>query len=262
MPSSDNNSSQAMDLDAQAYGVSSQYWASLSPQTRALYARVAPLPEAKYTIDVSLKGLEGYLASIKADCESIGGSFELCPDFQRGHVWTREQQQGYMEALYRGCAPMRLLMNCPEWTGEKRPGGDIPANTFQCVDGLQRLMAVLQFVRGEYGIFGGLKFAELAATPFDGRRIRMQISIMEISRRADLLSLYIRLNRGGTPHSDAEMARVQQLLAQAAQTAQDGQECEPASQTLPGSPGLPVDPLALAQEDVPAAREDLRFRPA
>lgn len=47
--------------------------------------------------------------------EGLGGSFELNPDFQRGHVWTDSQRTAYAEAFIRK-ATGRILFNCPGWS--------------------------------------------------------------------------------------------------------------------------------------------------
>jgi len=64
---------------------------------------------------------------------------QLNPDFQRGHVWTDEQQVNYIEFLLKGGQSSRVIyFNHPGWmTGFK---GD-----FVCVDGLQRLTAVMRY---------------------------------------------------------------------------------------------------------------------
>ena len=60
------------------------------------------------------KALEDYVENYKLD---------LNPDFQRGHVWTEEQQTAYMEFLLKGGKTSRVIyFNCPyyfDYTPEK-----------------------------------------------------------------------------------------------------------------------------------------------
>ena len=136
--------------------LSEDYWGRLSERHQALYLLVRPQPKTAYSVDVSLNDLESFLGKIAADQQNMGGSFELEPDFQRGHVWTVAQRAAYMEAILRGTAPIRIIFNCPGWLRNGGSGGDIPEQTFQCVDGLQRLTAVRQFLADEFTIFQGL----------------------------------------------------------------------------------------------------------
>lgn len=202
------------------FDLSDSYWSGLSPAHQALYARVRPLPTAAYTSDWMVSGLESTLARLEADQKEIGGSFELVPDFQRGHVWSDAQRAAYIESLIRKTAPALILFNCPGWarpTARSRPGADIADNTFQCIDGLQRLTAVRKFMAGEFSVFGGLFAGDLAKSPFDLGRYRLQMAVYEFDRRADLYQFYLDLNSGGSPHSAEELGRVRQMLMVATQ---------------------------------------------
>lgn len=213
-PSPDPNPAGARPLGPEFFGLSQEYWGRLSPEDRALYQVVRPLGIKDGGTDIALSELPGYLDKIRVDCEKMGGSFELCPDFQRGHVWSDEQRSRYIEAVMRGNAPRRVLMNCPGWLGDGRPGDDIPQMTFQCVDGLQRVTAVQMYAGGELEVFGGRTISDFKGTPFAAQRFRMQMVVMEIGSRRDLLQMYLDLNAGGSVHSPQELQRVRELLAQ------------------------------------------------
>lgn len=199
------------------HGLSAEYWSRLPDAHRELYAIVRPLPAATYEVDVHLARLPVFLDQLKSDVESAGGSFELEPDFQRGHVWTLEQQTRFMESLIRGCAPARILFNCPGWLGAvDGKGGDIALQSLQCIDGLQRLTAMVKFVKGELAVFGGRTASDFDASPFDTARLRIQVAMFEFAQRADLLQFYLDLNAGGTVHSRQELDRVAALRTAAA----------------------------------------------
>jgi hypothetical protein len=189
-----------------------EYWAKLSPEHQALYGIVRPLPTAAYTVDWHIGNLERSLASVESDIVNSNGKFELEPDFQRGHVWTRSQQIAYVEAVVRKTAPTRLLFNCPGWSSSNRAKGDIPENTFQCVDGLQRLTALRKFLAGEFTIFNGQTIASLKGSPFDLSKYCLQMAVYEFDSRAELLRFYIDLNQGGTVHANEEIERIRDLL--------------------------------------------------
>ena len=191
--------------------------ANLPPEHQEMYALIHPLPDAAYTMDSAIASIEKTLATIERDCtDAPTGCFELEPDFQRGHVWTQDQQIAYVEAIFRKTAPNRIMFNCPGWTRESTTAGDINDNEFQCIDGLQRLTACRKFMAGEFTLFGKYKAQDLKGTPFDPRRFTLQFCIYEFNSRADLLNHYLRINSGGSVHTPEELDRVRALLALAA----------------------------------------------
>jgi hypothetical protein len=105
---------------------------------------------ASYHVNYSWRYLENWLADQK-DIEVNKGmaTLNLDPDFQRGHVWTEEQQRRYVEFVLRGGRSARtLLFNCKGWQGSYE-------GPFVLVDGKQRLTAVLKFLHNELPIFDG-----------------------------------------------------------------------------------------------------------
>ena len=101
--------------------------------------------EGRYQVNVAWRYLENTINSYINEME-----LQLNPDFQRGHVWTKEQQIAYVEFVLRGGSSARVIyFNCPNWN--YRYGND---DTLVCVDGLQRLTAALAFLRNEIPAFG------------------------------------------------------------------------------------------------------------
>lgn len=122
-----------------------------------------------------------------------------------------EQRKSYVEALFKSTASTHILFNCPGWLRSNGDDGDIAAHTFQCIDGLQRLTSVRQFVAGDLSVFNGMTADDFKGSPFDLKRYRLKFSVYELSHRAELLQFYLDLN-GGTAHAQSELDRVQQLL--------------------------------------------------
>lgn len=123
---------------------------------------VKPLRTAKWSADYRWDKIEDSLAGLGVDY----GGIELCPDFQRGHVWTKAQQSHYLENCLRGVVSMGGLLiqfNCPTFS-DNMEGCDLPPG-LQCVDGLQRYTAVTEFVKGNVKPFG-LTADELLGTQF------------------------------------------------------------------------------------------------
>lgn len=130
--------------------------------------------------------------------------------FQRDHVWTPEQQSKFVGHLLEGGDVAPLIVN-------RGPDGDW--ETTLMVDGKQRLTACRRWA--ESGI---------PALLYDGRRVWAR-HLDEVSQRhcrlriglefalvdwseEEMLANYIRLNRGGTVHTDQEIRKVQRMLQQ------------------------------------------------
>lgn len=176
----------------------------------ALKAVVCPVREAAYEVDTLW-----HMAQRQFDQLAEGyGAVDMNPDFQRGHVWTQDQQERYIEAAMRGtlASSGRLLQfNCPNWNFEPHDPALPPG--IQCLDGLQRYTAVQRFMAGEIQAFG-LPIETFYGTAFDPKRFRFRIAVFNYRTRAEVLQHYLDLNGGGTPHAPEEIARVKALLAE------------------------------------------------
>lgn len=170
------------------------------------FTRFSDIPQltrwGNYAVDIPLDYLPKQIQNYTDD------GLVMCPDFQRGHVWTEHQQIAYVEYLLRGGLSGRdMFFNCPSWHQT------VPAGTydeFVCVDGLQRTTAILRFVNDELKVFGS-KFSEYT----DSMRMSMQtvrIHVNDLPSRADVLRWYIEMNAGGTPHTKEEISRVKDML--------------------------------------------------
>lgn len=204
-----------MNTEAAKYGYAESSWENLSEFDRQLLREIRPMPRATYSVNHSLARLEQTLEGYEKDTNEMNGTFNLNPDFQRGHVWTREQQVAYVENVFRGIAPMLFKFNAPSFGSIT--GGDIPPGDFVCVDGLQRLTALREFLAGKFKVFGAYDHDSLKGTPFDSRRLNLTcvFEIFTFTHRADLLQFYLDLNSGGTVHAPEEIERVKQLRDQA-----------------------------------------------
>lgn len=184
--------------------------ASKTKRVRLLEQIIRPLPEPAWAADYML----GYLEQALADFEKDWGGCNLTPDFQRGHVWTREQQERFVEALLRDALPVSALLiqfNCPHWQNYNYDG-ELPREV-QCVDGLQRLTAIRKFLAGEIRAFG-LSANALSGTRFDVRRslYRLRFAMHTFQTKAELLQYYLDVNDGGTPHTEEELERVRAMM--------------------------------------------------
>ena len=128
----------------------------------------------------------------------------LNPDFQRGHVWTKKQQIAYVEyKLANGPEANIIYFNCVGWM-------DSFKGPFVCVDGLQRITAVLAFLNNEIKAYGHF------CSDFEDqnylRKIDFIFNVNNLKTREEVLIWYLEMNRQGTPHTKAELNKVKDLL--------------------------------------------------
>ena len=157
---------------------------------------IIQIPSANYRTDMPWSHLEGWL-------NSHGKlTVEMCPDFQRGHVWTDEQSIKYIEYILRGGISGRdIFWNCKGWMRNFE-------GPLQLVDGLQRITAVLKFLRNEIPAFGHL-YTEWEGTLSYDCGFRFHVHNMQ--NQEDVLKWYLDLNEGGVVHTTEELERVREL---------------------------------------------------
>jgi hypothetical protein len=129
---------------------------------------------------------------------------DMNPDFQRGHVWTEQQQIAFVEWFLAGGITGRdFFFNGPKYLN----GGD---TDMICVDGLQRMTALLRFVNNEipaYKVY--LKDFEDKFIPLT---YCLSINVNNLKTRKEVLQWYLQFNGAGTPHTQEELDRVRALL--------------------------------------------------
>lgn len=157
----------------------------------------------------------GQLNNFLDEARKTGG-VDMDPDFQRGHVWKPKNQTLFMEHLLRkGEHGRTIIWNDPSY-GKRVADSDLK-DGLVIVDGKQRMTAVLSFLDDKVPVFGGHVFSQfdrhsrmqvLAPTGL----LRMQMNIVGLQYRRELLQLYIELNEGAVAHDPSEIARVRNLL--------------------------------------------------
>lgn len=155
-------------------------------------------PHSSYHVNVGWSYLEKHIADMMADISLV----HIQPDFQRGYVWTEEQQIAYVEYVLRdGTYGRDLIWNCPSWSG--RYGFD-DTQPIVLVDGQQRLGAVRAFMSDQISVFGHLysqfedKMAPLTGPGFI-------FNVFELQTEREVLDLYLALNTGGSIHTQEDL---------------------------------------------------------
>jgi hypothetical protein len=165
------------------------------------FKELRKFPYIDYTVDVNWTDLEFWL---DRQCSQKGGlsPLELNPDFQRGHVWTQEQQTLYIEfILSGGSSGTNLYFNHPGWRSSYK--GD-----FVLVDGLQRITAVLAFLHNKITAYGSYYKDFIDRLPSEAS---FKINVAKLKTKKDVLEWYLMMNTGGTPHSNEEIERIKKM---------------------------------------------------
>lgn len=177
----------------------------LKPKEGPSFNDIPQFPRAHYEVDISWDYLEAHLKHL-AESHKL----DLEPDFQRAHVWTREQQVAYVEySLMGGEVGRNLTFNHPDWLGTKND----PSHRLEIIDGKQRLEAVRAFLRNEFQAFGNhfLEYIDFPRMTMVGFRFR----VCSLKTREQVLQMYLNINAGGTPHTQAELDKVRNMLKSA-----------------------------------------------
>ena len=161
-------------------------------------------PSGAYQIDVPLTYIPKLLKSYETDF-----GLEMNPDFQRGNVWSDEQQMKYLKFFLRGGRTANIIyFNCPSFGKGETERCDYPQMVL--VDGLQRLTSFLRFLNNEIPVFNTY-YKDFEDAPRDARTM-IKFNINDLQTREEVLRWYIEMNSGGIVHSTEEISRVTRLL--------------------------------------------------
>lgn len=171
--------------------------------------------QANYRINISWKFLEETLMDWEVRHKrSCMLGLDMNPEFQRGHVWTEEQQVAYVEfKLSGGIGSNEILFNCTGWMDDFR-------GPFVLVDGKQRIEAVTRFKRGDIRIFRNLDkrkgkpgfFYHEFSDDFGSLEPCFIFCVNNLESEKDVLKWYLEINTGGTPHTKEEIDKVKKML--------------------------------------------------
>ena len=175
----------------------------LSEFEQELVKLVNPLTAARWQADYRWDNLERAMVELGNDYQGL----ELCPDFQRGHVWQPEQQAHFVENCLRGIVPasgLYLQFNSPSWMDVEDTDSSLPPGLQY---GLQRYTAITEFVKGNVKPFG-LTAEQLKGTQFSANRFHVKVAVHNFTQRYELLNHYVSIfgrdatqRRGNSPRA-------------------------------------------------------------
>lgn len=159
--------------------------------------------EGNYQVEISIARIPDWIATEQKEM-----GLQLNPVFQRGHVWSKEQQIAWLEFFLKGGkSGDTVYFNCPSWHHNVNDG---EYNEYVCVDGLQRLTAICRFINNEIKVFDSY-FKEYDDLIFCNR-YRLKVNINDLKTEKEVLQWYINMNSGGTPHTREEIDKVKKML--------------------------------------------------
>lgn len=192
------------------FGISEKRWNDFSEKEKNFHRNIGFKPAEVASGTVHFRELKSRFDKYKEDAEWSGGAFELSPDFQRGNkIWSKKQKIQYIENLIRGLAPVEFRFNSDNWLNKY----DGKKENIVCIDGLQRISAILDFMEKKISVFEGVSYEDLKKYGYPIGNLNVIIKMYAIESRADLLQYYIMLNAGGTAHSKKEIAKVSEMLS-------------------------------------------------
>lgn len=159
--------------------------------------------EGNYQVEISIARIPDWIATEQKEM-----GLQLNPVFQRGHVWSKEQQIAWLEFFLKGGkSGDTVYFNCPSWHHNVNDG---EYNEYVCVDGLQRLTAICRFINNEIKVFDSY-FKEYDGLIFCNR-YRLKVNVNDLKTEKEVLQWYIDMNSGGTPHTREEIDKVKKML--------------------------------------------------
>lgn len=149
----------------------------------------------------SNRSIESLLFSVVA----FGVDFE--PGYQRDYVWEDTDREALLDSIFMGADIGRFVLrklSDEDWSKRHL--------SYEIVDGKQRLLTLLAYYENRFS-YKGAFYNDLSFR--DRRKFNdLSVSVAEVSNfsQKDTLRLFLLLNRGGRPVSDAIIHRVQQML--------------------------------------------------
>lgn len=123
------------------------------------------------------------------------------PEYQRGYVWTLENKQRLIKSIFD-----RLDIGKFVFVETWRNGAQ--DNRLEVIDGKQRLNAITEFMEGRFEYEGKTYFqlSHKDRNAFGDLQVHVCTLDEEKVSRADILWLFLSINRGGVPQTEEHIA--------------------------------------------------------
>lgn len=130
----------------------------------------------------------------------------LDPYYQRGLVWTQEQNLALIDSIFKEVEIGRFLFIDLDWQG-------VGKHSYEVVDGKQRLSAIFDYIENKFS-YKGLYYKDLCK--IDVRRFN-SLSIVwgtlhSSTTKDELLEVFVRLNTHGVAMDKNHLEKVKRLI--------------------------------------------------
>ena len=158
---------------------------------------------ASYSVNVPWLHIENFFDS----CLYVDEN----PPYQRGYVWSRYQQERYLEYVLRGGRSGKdIYWNCPNW---QRPEGDtIWHETLELVDGKQRLTAIRAFIDDQICAFGKTINQYGGRQNLRGMDHDLVFHVNNLTTKQEVVEWYLGMNTGGSIHTEKDLESAYEYL--------------------------------------------------
>jgi len=156
-----------------------------------------------------------HLPNVVSGSERNRDPWKLNPDYQRAACWADDQASRFVGHLISDGPVPPIFLQRYDSTANVPSGKRCVEMPIEVIDGQQRIRAMLRWMADEIPAsmddgaalwFRDLTEDEVRGLPF------INVRFVDLSRE-ERLRFYLRLNRGGTVHTDEEIQRVQTMLA-------------------------------------------------
>lgn len=154
------------------------------------------------------------LNMVLGSATAVYDRINMDPDYQRGHVWIDRQASLFLGHVLDGGDIPKIYLQRYDSQANVGPGEDYLRMPMEIIDGKQRLQAIARWMRDEIPALchdSTVIWYRDTSIP-ERRSLMLRLYYVDLPRAARL-RFYLRLNRGGSVHTDGEIARVEALLA-------------------------------------------------
>lgn len=136
-------------------------------------------------------------------------------NYQRDFVWTLEQKQLLIDSIYNNIEIGKFLFRQLPWTKviEQLKNNDI-AYYYDCVDGKQRMNAIIEFLQDKFPDSYGNYWSDLSENAQDKLLNYDKLSYGEFSKSAtdnNVIDAFLTLNFTGTPMSKEHIEYIKSI---------------------------------------------------
>lgn len=131
----------------------------------------------------------------------------LDPPFQRGSVWTVDQQVAWIESILEDLPLPTFFINRVDTYEASNMKPDV------VIDGRQRLEATLAFMDGRLIVRGESYLDQPDNIKRKLRTVSVNVRYSDFKTEAECVALYLTLLKAGTAHTKHEIEKAQDYLA-------------------------------------------------